>query len=227
MHAIRPIFYAIDKSPFVKSVDIKFEFFSGFALSQKIKSIDSLLNSAKRELKSEKILEISKASPSPLGRALSAFNLKLRLKDEDQNLIEASVERFFQGSKFFERGGPFEEIIFSAKVHPKKYPPLKNSGNFCGFELFGERFSTEPKTYFYDFLYLSALKENPNLADEVLKYDYFSDIEFNPKKSFSAQSRAAALFVGLSRNGIFKEIFADKDAFFDFYCKNFKRESLF
>ena len=78
MHAIRPIFYAIDKSPFVKSVDIKFEFFSGFALSQKIKSIDSLLNSAKRELKSEKILEISKASPSPLGRALSAFNLKLR-----------------------------------------------------------------------------------------------------------------------------------------------------
>lgn len=184
MQAIRPIFYAIDKSPFVKSVDIKFEFFSGFALSQKIKSIDSLLSNARAELKSEKILEISKASPNPLGKALSAFNLKLRLKDEDQNLIEASVERFFQGSKFFEWGGPFEEIIFSAKVHPKKYPPLKNSGNFCGFELFGERFSTEPKTYFYDFLYLSALKQNPNLADEVLKYDYFSDIEFNPKKSW-------------------------------------------
>ncbi len=206
---------------------MEFEFFSGFARSQKEKSINSLLKSAEIKFKSDKILEISKASPNPLGIALSAFNLMLCIKDKNQNLIKSSVERFFQGAKFFENGGPFSGIIFDKNIHPKKFPPLKNSGNFRGFKLFDLEFPTEPKTFFYDFLYISALCQNVNLVNDILEYKYFSDIEFNPKKSFLAQSRAVALFVGLRRSGIFDENFANQEKFFDFYTKNLTYKNLF
>lgn len=35
-----------------------------------------------------------------------------------------------------------------------------------------------------------------------MKYDGFTDIEFNPEKSINCQARAAALFVSLSRRGL-------------------------
>ena len=59
----------------------------------------------------------------------------------------------------------------------------------------------EPKTAFYDWLYLQALCQNRTLADQLLQYSGFTDIEFNPKKSFSTQARSCALFVALCRSG--------------------------
>ena len=58
-----------------------------------------------------------------------------------------------------------------------------------------------PKTVFYNWLYINAVLENPLLAAELLKYNAFTDIEFNPKKSINCQAKAAALFVALSRQG--------------------------
>lgn len=58
-----------------------------------------------------------------------------------------------------------------------------------------------PKTIFYDWLYINAVLENPLLAAELLKYNAFTDIEFNPEKSINCQAKAAALFVALSRKG--------------------------
>ena len=56
-----------------------------------------------------------------------------------------------------------------------------------------------PKTVFYNWLYINAVLENPLLAAELLKYNAFTDIEFNPAKSINCQAKAAALFVALSR----------------------------
>ena len=58
-----------------------------------------------------------------------------------------------------------------------------------------------PKTIFYDWLYINAVLENPLLAAELLKYNAFKDIEFNPEKSINCQAKAAVLFVALSRKG--------------------------
>ena len=59
-----------------------------------------------------------------------------------------------------------------------------------------------PKTAFYNWLYINALLENPELAQKVLEYDAFTDIEFNPGKSLNCQAEAAALFVALNRQGL-------------------------
>lgn len=225
--AIRPCFYVVEKAPYVKFENVEFEYFSGFAKSQKEKSIKSFLNSAKTKFKSDKILEISKASPLDLGQNLSAFNLQLTLKNENGESIRASVERFFQGSKVFERGGAYHEIIYDEKIHPKKYEKLKNSGNFVGFKLFGVEYSTEPKTYFYDWLYINALLQNPYLSEQICKFEYFSDIEFNPKKSFSSQSKSASLFYAMKKYDLLKENFANAEMFLKFMSKIYKQDSLF
>ena len=48
--------------------------------------------------------------------------------------------------------------------------------------------------------------ENKELADELLQYDSFTDIEFSPEKSKNCQARAAALFVALHRKGLLEYI---------------------
>ena len=43
------------------------------------------------------------------------------------------------------------------------------------------------------------------LAEKILDYNVFTDIEFNHKKSINCQARAAAIFVSLSKRGIMDE----------------------
>ncbi len=48
---------------------------------------------------------------------------------------------------------------------------------------------------FYDYIYIAAVKESLT-ADEIkdiLEYNYFTDIEFNPAKSINTQARTAAM----------------------------------
>jgi hypothetical protein len=53
------------------------------------------------------------------------------------------------------------------------------------------------------------------LASEVFSYDGFTDIEFNPKKSFSCQARAVAMYVAImKREG---EIDFSPDSFARYY----------
>ena len=62
--------------PIYDEVLIEFEYFTGFAISQKQKSINSMHASILRADSSLKVLEVSTKSTNPLGVALSAFNLK-------------------------------------------------------------------------------------------------------------------------------------------------------
>ena len=56
--------------------------------------------------------------------------------------------------------------------------------------------------YFYDWLYLMGLNQNLQLAKEILNFNAFSDIEFNPKKSYNCQAYSAALYISASLRGI-------------------------
>lgn len=213
-YAIRPYYIANleDKSKFVVEENIRFRFFSGFSKTQKQRSLLSMHENIKNYLGFDsKILEISTKSLEGLGVSLSAFNLILSLK----NRIKTSVERAYQGSKVFEYGGPFTILYTNTESHPKKFELLYNSGKLKYFDLFGEIWDLKTKTAFYDFLYIKALNENKNLAEEMIKFDIFTDIEFNPKKSFSNQAKAAALYKSLKHHNLLNKALKSKDDFLE------------
>lgn len=182
--AERPAFF-IRQGKVVSEV-YSFEWFSGFAVSQKQKSIASLHNAIIKADKSAKPLEISTKSKETIGIKLSAFNLKLN---------NYTPENVFQSAKVFERGGPYLDLLDVLPKEAKRDERLRNSGSLRAFRYQNEDFPLIPKTVFYDFIYIAAVK-NSFTADEIKEisgYDYFTDIEFNPAKSINTQARAAAM----------------------------------
>lgn len=207
--AIRPVFIVtLDKRYCVKE-NVNFEFFRGFSDTQKRKSIKSLHQEYLKKDCTKKILEISSKSEEELGVKLSAFNLMIKTK----NGKEFSVESAFQSSKVFEKGGPYKELLDVPSRVAKKDERLQNSGRVIGFNINGKDFSTEPKTYFYNWLYINTLHLNKELATKIMEYDAFTDIAFNPKKSINCQAEAAAIYVSLKRQGLLEEALKDKDSF--------------
>ena len=85
----------------------------------------------------------------------------------------------------------------------------------------------EPKTAFYNWLYLNVLNLNNDLKNEVLQYDAFTDIEFNPKKSFSCQAEAIALYVSLRKKNLLTEtgMIPARDEFLDLVRNKINRMS--
>ena len=194
--------------PYVDTVDIEFKWYPGFAKSQMQKTIQSL-HEAAEEQGIAPILEISRKSTSQLGISLSAFNLPLETPDGKK----MSVECAYQGSKIFANGGPFHDLYWVTSRAAKTDERIQNSGALVGFNFCGKVFPNEPKTAFYDWLYLTALcQKRKDLMPQLETYQGFSDIVFNSKRSLNCQARAAALFVSLSINGLMdRKIISDKD----------------
>ncbi len=207
--ANRPVFTISDQRPYFEEIGIEFQFFSGFSESQKQKSIASLHNAFIQSYPSSKPLEISTKSTNPIGVALSAFNLSTRLASGD----EYPLESVFQGSKVYEYGGPYTDLFSRFPWEAKKDPRLKASGEIISFRLEGFDFPAEPKTYFYDWLYVNAVKNDLRLSEEILNYNAFTDIEFNPKKSLNCQARSAAIFVSLAEKGLLEEAVTSPPSF--------------
>lgn len=190
----------------------EFKFYTGFALSQKQKSIVSLHEQILKKYPNSNILEVSRKSGNPLGILLSAFNLKLNINGNSY-----PVENIFQSSKVFSLGGPYKDLL---QVHPreaKRDERLKSSGKLIAFELNGNTWELEPKTMFYDWLYIHALYKNKNLIKNIVKYNIFTDIEFNPNKSFNCQARSVAIFVSLYHKGLLEDYLHDKNLFKEIY----------
>lgn len=220
MMAKRPVYVPKkDSSLAVFEKEIEFQWFPGMSKSQKQKSILSLHEAAKCKDISP-ILEISSKSELELGVSLSAFNLNITTK---KNKKTFSVESAFQGSKAFQRGGPYNDLLDKTSKEAKKDIRLKESGNLVRFVFFGKEFSLKPRTLFYDWLYINALNQNESLADEMLKYSGFTDIEFNPKKSINCQAYSAALFVSLSYASLLKDALESPDIFADVLSEVYKK----
>lgn len=207
--AIRPVFMVSFDKLFFKKEDIQFKYFNGFSVKQKQKSIDSLHNEYLKKFNEHKILEISSKSDNELGVKLSAFNLKIRTNKGK----EISVESAFQASKVFERGGPYTDLLYADSRISKKDLRIRNSGSIVGFRFDGRNFEIEPKTFFYNWLYVNTLNLNKELGDRLIEFDAFTDIEFNPKKSLNCQAEAAAIYVSLRRQNLLDEALKDKDSF--------------
>jgi type I restriction enzyme M protein len=55
--------------------------------------------------------------------------------------------------------------------------------------------------------------QNRDLQDEILKYETFTDIEFNPKKSINCQARPVAIFISSSRQSLLDKTLRNSDSF--------------
>lgn len=185
--ANRPVFYV--KDDMIRCSDIEFQWFPGFAISQKRKSINALHEVIRMKFPGERPLEISTKGEIPLGTKLSAFNLKLG---------GHYLECVFQSSKVFDdtcKPHP-EWLELSPKEAKSEAAKLHAEGRkLIAFNYNGIDYPLEPKTAFYDHIYYMAVKGSLNNDElsELSQFNCFTDIEFSPKKSLNTQARSAAL----------------------------------
>ena len=216
--AERLIFISSDKvnEPYYKEEMVQFTYFSGFATSQKQKSIRSLHENALRSYPNQKILEVSTKSEDPIGAHLSAFNLRLL---DDETGVVYTLENVFQSSKVYENGGPYRDMLSLSPQDAKRDTRHHTSGRLVGFRWKSWDCPLEPKTMFYDWIYCKALSKDRKLVEEVIEsgYTVFTDIEFNQKKSINCQARAMAIFISLYRRGELYAFLEDKSKWESIY----------
>jgi hypothetical protein len=211
--AERPIFIPTEQgAKLVHTEYVNFHWFPGLSITQKQRSIGSLHREARKFVSTGRILEISSKSREEIGNKLSAFKLTIKTVKHG---IEFSVESAFQSSKVFERGGPYIDILEKEPREAKRDPRLRASGRLVGFRFFGVDWDLRPETAFYDWLYINALKKKPDLANQVLSYSAFTDIEFNPERSVNCQAYSAALYWALYKRGLLTDDVLGKETFLD------------
>ena len=207
--ATRPA-WAYHKGRVIKC-DFNFEWNGGFAVSQKRKNI-AALHEAILSKYGEKALEISTKSLDEMGCSLSAFNLKL-----DGVLLEC----VFQSSKVFENGGPYRDLLDVSPKEAKRDERLKTSGKLIAFEYNSERWELEPKTAFYDYIYIkSALGtfSSEQLKEAFNQYTWFTDIEFNPNRSINSQARSVAILKSIILNDC-QYVLDERDSWIEYHKK--------
>lgn len=216
--AERPLFIPTASGrSFVRTININFNWSPGFSLTQKQKSIRSLHESAAIKFGISNILEVSTKSNIKLGVNLSAFNLKNSFVHSFENY---PVENIFQSSKVFAYGGPYKDLLQLSPAHAKKDSRLRESGSLTGFSFFGENWPLEPVSAFYDWIYINSLISNEYLEKQVLNFEAFTDIEFNPKKSINCQAYSLALYVSLRKRGISNTNLKCRDKFLKLVQEN-------
>lgn len=178
-------------------------------MTQKKRCVKSLHKAYSALFPEKRVLEISNASEESLGVSLSAFNLMIHTKRGGSY----SVECAFQSAKVFERGGPYSDLLHKTSKEAKIDPRLRESGKIVGFCIWNIDFPSEPKTFFYNWLYVSALAQHKELHEELLKYDAFTDIMFVPEKSLNCQAAAAAIFVSLLRKNMLQDALESRESF--------------
>ena len=200
--AMRPVFAPGKRKNEADVFMTEFVWNSGLSVSQKQKNIMALHEAYTRRFPERKVLEISSKSLQDLGVKLSAFNLKKYVPELGRSV---PVECVFQGAKGFGAGGPYTDLYTASPRDAKRDGRLKNSGMLKSFWFDGKAYPLLPRTAFYNWIYINALMENPELSEPLLEYDGFTDIEFNPDKSLNCQAEAAALFVTLARKGLLEQ----------------------
>lgn len=208
--AKRLVFYVNKQNKYVRE-EIEFKWYPGFAKTQVRKSIKALQESFLIKHPNQKVLEISSSSPNLFAEKASAFNLKVMTSHGVY-----TVEQLFQAGKVFKiHGSQINLLDYTSKKAKKANKLLNQTDQLVGFEIFGAHFPLEPKTYFYNWIYLKALQQNPKIAKKIVQYDAFTDIYFNNVKSYSCQAEAASIYVSLLRRGILSKALAN--------CKNFRK----
>lgn len=164
--------------------EFEFEWNGGFAISQKQKNIANL-HEAIHRITRENALEISSKGKVPLGKDMSAFSLRYN---------GIALENIFQSAKKYEFGGPYTDLLAVTPKEAKRDDRHSSSGRLVSFYYVNEEWPIEPKTLFYDYIFINALIQNFGMELDLSSYEWFTDIEFNPQKSINCQARSAAIY---------------------------------
>ena len=206
--AERPVFVpTMTGSMLVHEIPISFLWHPGLAAAQKKKNVDELHHAASVRGLSP-LLEISSKSELEVGRRLSAFHLKISVEDR-----ETTVECAFQGSKVFEKDGPFTDLYWVTSREAKRDPRVRESGKLIKFRFEGRDYPITPATVFYDWLYFKALFPHREWLKKRENWAGFTDIEFNPERSINCQARSFAAFISLQKRDLIEEANASFDKF--------------
>ncbi len=222
--AKRPIFIPdITGKQLYKEYEVEFKWNPGFAPIQKHKNIKALHEKAKLE-NLFPLLEVSTKSNELLGQRLSAFSLQISTEEYG----DISVECAFQGSKVFESEVQFKDLYSKTSLEAKRDIRLRNSGKLIKFNFMGEEWPLEPKSAFYDWLYINALYPHKDFLKKLYQYKGFTDIEFNPNKSINCQARTCAIIVSLLKLNLYDEVMISKEKFIEvIYEHKFQQKALF
>lgn len=196
--AVRPVFIPKTEFPYFEMLEVSFPWSRGISRAQKQKNIIALHTAFTKITKGKQVLEISSKSFQSRGPELSAFSLDKYIPILHQAF---PVECIYQSSKVFCNGGPYTDLLYVSPRQAKSDDRLYNSGEILGFQFLGTKYPAVPVDAFYNYLYISALLEHEDLADELVKYDAFTDIEFLPRTGINCQARAAAIYVSLRKLG--------------------------
>lgn len=181
----------------------------GFSVTQKQKNINAL-HQAIRNKKVENSIDISSKSTVQIGKDMSAFSLKLSGR---------FLENIFQAAKKYEHGGPYLDLLDVSPKEAKRDERHTNSGVLVAFVRNEEIWSLEPKTAFYDYIYVCAVVEKYGYDLDISDYQWFTDIEFNPQKSINCQARVAAIYQ-LIQNEKCYDMIKEKDTWISFHKKH-------
>lgn len=197
--------------PGVKQMDIAFQWVPGLAKTQQAKCLSSLQAAIRQSGAAKNPLEVSTRSNDPIGQALSAYRLELPDR--------ATVELHYQAAKIYPYEGPHPEWFklspealrsevkaFKARIQKTPLQGFQDGINESPWQL-------TPPHAFYDWLYLSALRHNPAYAKHLLRHDGFTDLAFNPTRSFNSQAYAAALYASFHAFGCLEEALASRENF--------------
>ena len=142
------------------------------------------------------ILEISSRSDEPLGRALSAMNLRASGSDGNRRL---PVESVYQAAKCYGDGGPDDQPAangFDAKRRDKE---RRSAGSLRGFQHNGAFWPAASGSVFYDREWIKAATAI-GATRELTGYDAYTDQFHRPGAAVACQARSAAMLVGLARS---------------------------
>jgi len=207
----KPVFMPrVGSDNLVKTDMVRIERHVGFATRQKKKTLNDLHRIIKKKYGFKNVLELSTKSGNKLSFPLSPYSLQIT-NDDGQKY---SVENAFQTSKVFEQGGPYLDLLTEKPRQARKDDRLISSGELTGYDYFGMEWGVEPLTTFYDWLYINALKQHPELHEEVIQYQAFTDISFNPKKSVHCAAYSLAMFVALHKRDLLQGV-EDPGTFYD------------
>ena len=208
--ANRPVYTVGNERNLCNVHDVEFEYQRGLSKVQRQRSSKCLQAAFLSNRPNHRVLEVSRFSEYDLGIKLSAFNLTVTMK----NGRKLPVECAFQGGKITKEYGQLIDLYDKSPAETKEDPRKKN-GTLIGFEFDGETFGLMPRTAFYNWLYIRALSEHPELGATLMEYDAFTDIAFNPQKSINCQAEACAYYVALRKYGLLDQALKSKDSFIE------------
>lgn len=208
--ANRPVYVADYQGKLFGSVITEFTYIQGQCKSQRQKCSKSLQNSFLKAHPDRRVLEISRYSDDPHGVALSAFNLQVTTSSGKVLTVECA----YHGGKLMKEYGALTDLYDCTSIEAKK-DPRHREGTLLGFSFDGIKFGLSPRTAYYNWIYIHALVQHPDLADYIMGYDSFTDIVFNPKTASSCQAEACACYVALRRRGLLEAALKNKEAFLE------------